>query len=64
MNTTEKKYVGTYKVYKIFKVSRRKEIIKRNLTRDEAIMLVNLYSSNLASMVVFDKQFKSSKYYK
>jgi hypothetical protein len=63
MKTIEKKYIGTYKVYKVFRVSRRREIIRRGLTRDEAINLVNKYPSKSNSMVVFDKQFTADKYY-
>ena len=61
---TEKKYIGTYKVYKVFRKSYRREVIARNLTRDEAIKLVNSYPDSNTSMVVFDKQFYSEKYYK
>lgn len=58
-----KNYTGTYKVYKVFKVSRRREIIARDLTRDEAMALVNRYPDSNRSMVVFDKQFTADKYY-
>lgn len=57
-------YIGTYKVYRVFKKSHRKEIIERGLTRDEAKRLVNSFPSNNNSMVVFDKQFTADKYYK
>lgn len=57
-------YIGPFKVYKIFKVSNRREIIRRNLTREEARALVNSYPDSSRSMVVFDKQFTSEKYYK
>lgn len=60
---TEKTYIGTYKVYKIFRKSNRREIIRRGLTRDEAKALVNSYPNRSTSMVVFDKQFYSSKYF-
>lgn len=63
MNTTEKTYIGTYKVYKIFRKSRRREVIRRGLTRDEAKALVNSYPDRSTSMVVFDKQFYADKYY-
>jgi hypothetical protein len=56
-------YTGTYKVFRVFKVSGRREIIRRDLTRDEAINLVKRYAHNNRSMVVFDKQFTAAKYY-
>lgn len=62
--TTEKQYIGTYKVYKVFAQSRRREIIRRGLTREEAKSLVNSYPDSSRSMVVFEKQFYSDKYYK
>ena len=60
----EKTYIGTYKVYKIFRKSNRREVIRRGLTRDEAKALVNSYPDSNRSMVVFDKQFYSAKYYR
>jgi hypothetical protein len=45
-----------YKVYKIFRRSNRRVIIRKNLTRNEAIILVNSYPDKNTSMVVFDKQ--------
>jgi len=63
MQTTEKKYIGTYKVYKIFRVSHRRQIIRRGLTIDEAKRLVNSYPNSTRSMVVFSKQFTSEKYF-
>jgi len=60
----EKTYIGTYKVYKVYRVSRRREIIRRGLTREEAQTLVRRYPDSSRSMVVFDKQFNSDKYYK
>jgi len=61
--TIEKKYIGTYKVYKVFRISRKRQIIERGLTRDQAIRLVNTYLNSSRSMVVFDKQFTSDKYF-
>jgi hypothetical protein len=63
-NTAEKVYTGTYKVYKVFKVSRKRQILRRGLSRDEAIRVVNSYPSSNTSMVVFDKQFSADKYFK
>ena len=45
-----------YKVVKIFRVSRRREILERNLTREEAMRVVNRYPDSNRSMVVFMKQ--------
>ena len=56
-------YTGTYKVYKIYRKSRRREVISKDLTRNEAIRLVNSYANSNTSMVVFDKQYSSLKYY-
>lgn len=63
MTHNEKTYIGTYKVYKVFRISRRREIIRTGLTRDEAKALVNSYPDSNRSMVVFDKQFTAGKYY-
>lgn len=57
-------YTGTYKVYKVFRKSGRREVLRRGLTRDEAKRVVNSYPNSNTSMVVFDKQFSSSKYFK
>lgn len=57
-------YIGTYKVYRVFRKSGRRQILRRDLTRDEAKTLVNSYPDSNTSMVVFDKQFTSDKYYK
>ena len=61
--TQEKQYTGTYKVYKIMRVSGRRQVIRRGLTREEAKRLVNSYPDSTRSMVVFDKQFTQSKYF-
>jgi hypothetical protein len=62
--TTEKEYIGTYKVVKIFRVSSRREVLERGLTREEAKRLVNSYPNSNRSMVVFMKQFTSEAYFK
>lgn len=62
--TTDKTYIGTYKVMKIYRKSNRREVIRRNLTRDDAKLLVNSYPDSNSSMVVFTKQFTADKYYK
>ena len=63
-SVTEKVYIGTYKVVRVFKVSRRKEVLRRGLTRQEAMSLVDSYPSKSQSMVIFDKQFTADKYFK
>ena len=60
----EKIYIGTYLVFRVFKKSRRREIIRRGLTRQDAIKLVGSFSDKTTSMVCFDKQFYADKYYK
>ena len=57
-------YIGTYKVYKIFRKSGRRKILARGLTRKEAKSMAMRYKDSNLSMVVFDEQFTSSKYYK
>jgi len=56
-------YSGPYKVVKIFRISKRRQVIERNLTREEAKRLVNTYPDSNRSMVVFCKQFTASKFY-
>jgi hypothetical protein len=56
-------YTGTYKVVKQFKSGKR-ELIRKNLTIDEARSLVSSYPSRSKSMVIFLKQFSAQKYYK
>lgn len=57
-------YIGPYKVYKVFKTSGRRKVLKRGLTREEAKAEVSRYPSEPNSMVVFDKQFTAEKYYR
>jgi len=64
LHNEQKTYIGTYKVYKVFRHSRRRQIIRRGLTREAAMALVNSYPDSNRSMVVFDKQFYSDKYFK
>ena len=63
MNQDEKQYIGTYKVVKVFRISSRRQVLRRGLTREEAKMVVNSYPDSNKSMVVFMKQFTSNKYY-
>lgn len=62
-SNVEKRYIGTYKVYRVYRESRRHVIIDRGLTREEAIRIVSAFPSSNKSMVVFDKQFTADKYY-
>ena len=64
MNNSDKEYIGTYKVVKLFRVSSRRIILAKGLTRVEAIDLVNSYPDSSTSMVVFEKQFTQDKYFK
>ena len=60
----EKVYTGTYRVVKVFRDSYRRNILKRGLTKEEAKKIVNSFPDSNTSMVVFEKQFTSEKYYK
>ncbi len=57
------KYIGTYKVVKVFRKSGRKEVLNRDLTIDEAKRIVNSYPDSNRHMVVFTKQFSAAKYF-
>jgi len=61
---TEKEYIGTYKVLRVFKVSRRHELLRRGLTLEEAQRMTKTYPNSNRSMVIFTKQFTADKYYK
>lgn len=58
-----KKYIGTYKVYRVYRASGRREILARGLSREEAQDMVADYPDRNTSMVCFDKQFTAKKYY-
>ena len=45
-----------FKVVKIMRKSRRREILERNLTREQAMRVVNRYSNSKFSMVFFERQ--------
>lgn len=45
-----------YKVVKIFRISNRRQVLRRNLTREDAKTVVNNYPDSSRSMVVFYKQ--------
>lgn len=63
-NNDNKTYIGTYNVVKIFRVSQRRQTLRRGLSLDEAKRAVNSYPDSNRSMVVFNKQFTADKYYK
>jgi hypothetical protein len=50
------KIKGRYMVYKVFRHSARKQILRINLTRDEAKRVVKGYKDSSRSMVVFAAQ--------
>lgn len=54
-----KEEVTMYKVVKIFRVSRRREVLRRYLTEAEAQRVVNSYPDSQRSMVVYCKQFSA-----
>lgn len=60
---SDKVYVGTYKVVKIYRDSQRREVLERGLTREEAMRVVDRYPDSDRSMVVFMKQYTADKYY-
>ncbi len=41
MANNEKVYTGPYKVVKLYRVSMRREVLYRNLTKEEAMRVVN-----------------------
>lgn len=45
-----------YKVFKVFRVSGRKQVLRTNLTREEAQTVVRCYPDSNRSMVCFTKQ--------
>jgi hypothetical protein len=61
---TEKEYIGPYKVVKFFRVSQRRQVLKRGLTKEEAKRVVNSYPDSNNHLVGFTKQFTSDRYYK
>ena len=60
--STEKKYIGTYKVIKFYRSGKR-QILERGLTREQAQRVVQSYPDSNTSLVGFDKQFTADKYY-
>jgi hypothetical protein len=60
---TEKTYIGPYKVVKMGRISRRREVLRRGLTIEEAKRVVNSYPDSFRSMVYFTKQYNAEKYF-
>lgn len=50
------KIKGKFMVYKVFRHSARKQILRINLTREEAQRVVRSYKDSSRSMVVFAQQ--------
>ena len=59
----ERVYIGPYKVYKVFRISRRREVLARGLSMDQATRMVERYPDSSRSMVVKEKQFSQDKYF-
>jgi hypothetical protein len=47
---------GLYKVVKVFRVSYRRKVLRRNLSLESAKSVVNSYPDSNRSIVVFTKQ--------
>lgn len=45
-----------YKVFRVYRNSARHVVLQKNLTRDEAIRIVNAFPDSEKSMVCFTKQ--------
>lgn len=63
MKEEEKKYIGPYKVVKIYRISGRRQVLERGLTKEEAERVVQRHENSSKSMVVFYKQFTADKYF-
>lgn len=59
-----KEYIGTYKVYRVFRKSGRRQTIEKDIDRETAMRITQSFPDSNTSMVVFDKQFTADKYYK
>jgi len=55
-NTNVMEDKDLYRVLRVYRNTGRRQVIERNLTRDQAIRLVNSFPNNDKSMVVFTKQ--------
>ena len=58
-----KKYIGTYKVFKLYRKSHRREILSRGLSLEEAQNMCQSFPNSNTSMVCFEKQFSAKKYF-
>ena len=58
-----KKYIGTYKVVKIFRVSNRRQVLESGLTLDEARRVVSSYPNSQKHIVVYRMEFTADKYF-
>ena len=63
MDNSEKTYIGPYKVTKYFRVSGKRKVLARGLTREEAMTMVQSFPSSNNWLVGFDKQFTADKHY-
>jgi hypothetical protein len=63
MKNNQKQYIGTFKVVKIFPQSGRREVIRRDIGKEQAMRIVNSYPNRSKSIVVFVKQFYADKYF-
>lgn len=63
-NNDKKTYIGTYKVYRVYRYSDRREVIQRGLTLEQAQRLTRSFPDSNRTMVVFTKQFYADKYFK
>jgi hypothetical protein len=50
------KIKGKYSIYKVFRNSARRTLLRINLTENEARQVVRQYKSNMRSMVIYQKQ--------
>jgi len=57
------KYIGTYKVMKVYRKSMRRKVIQKGLSIEQAKQLVNSYPDSNRCMVYFTKQYYSTKYF-
>jgi len=61
--TKEKTYIGPYKVMKVFRVSKRRQVLRTGLTLAEAQRVTRSYPDSDRSMVFFTKQYSADKYF-
>ena len=56
-------YIGTYKVVKLYRKSGRRQVLSKDLTKEEAMRIVNSYPNSNSHMIVFMKQFWADKWF-